>query len=85
MKRIISIKDEDTDRYGEEYIDLDRVEAVRIDRPLNSKTGYRINITTYSYDKVREFFFHTESKRDEIYMQILEAWLGNDGKKIHIE
>lgn len=85
MRKIISIKDEDTDRYGEEYIDLDRIEAIRVDRPLNSKTGYRINITTYSRDKVREFFFHTESKRDEVYKKLIDAWIGTDGKIIHIE
>ncbi len=85
MKRIISIKDEDVDKYGEEYIDLDRIEAVRIDRPLNSKTGYRINITTHSSDKIREFFFHAEEKRDEVYKKIIEIWIGTDGKVFHIE
>lgn len=85
MKRIISIKDEDIERYGEEYIDLERIEAIRIDRPLNSKTGYRINITTHSSDKVRSFFFKTESKRDEIYIKVIEAWTGKDGEKIRIE
>jgi hypothetical protein len=85
MKRIISIKDEDIERYGEEYIDIERIEAVRIDRPLNSKTGYRINVTTHSSDKIRSFFFKTESKRDEAYTKVIEAWIGNDGEKINIE
>lgn len=85
MKRIISIKDEDIERYGEEYIDLERIEAVKIDRPLNSKTGYRINVTTHSSDKIRSFFFKTESKRDEVYKKVIDAWIGVDGEKISVE
>lgn len=84
MKRIISIKDDDVARHGEEYIDLDRIESVRIDRPLNNKTGYRINITTHSSDKIREFFFENEEKRDEVYNEIIKVWAGSNGEIIHI-
>ena len=69
MKKLISITDENKERKGQEFIDLDRVESVRIDRPLNSKNGYRINITTYSSDRVREYYFYTEEKRDEVLIK----------------
>lgn len=80
MKRIISITDENIQRKGKEYIDLDRVEAIRIDRPLNSKNGYMIHITTYSSDKVREFYFENEEKRDEVFEKLVSIWKGNDGE-----
>ncbi len=80
MKRIISITDENIQRKGKEYIDLDRVETIRIDRPLNSKSGYMIHITTYSSDKVREFYFENEKKRDEVFEKLVSIWKGNDGE-----
>lgn len=80
MKRIISITDENIQRKGKEYIDLDRVEAIRIDRPLNSKNGYMIHITTYSSDKVREFYFENKEKRDEVFEKLVSIWKGNDGE-----
>lgn len=85
MRKLISITDENKERKGQEYINLDRVESVRIDRPLNSKNGYRINITTYSSDRVREYYFYSEEKRDEVYAKIVAAWKGEEGETIEIE
>jgi len=83
--RIIKIKDENPKRRGEEYINLDRVEAIRKDRPLNSSSKFHINLVTYTADKVREFQFDTEEKRDEIFDKIVEKWIGKDGEKIEVE
>ena len=80
MKRIISKTDENIQRKWKEYIDLDRDETIRIDRPLNSKSGYMIHITTYSSDKVREFYFENEKKRDEVFEKLVSIWKGNDGE-----
>lgn len=83
--KIINIQDENPKRRGAEYINLDRIEAVRKDRPLNENAKYRISIVTYTSDKVREYEYNTEEKRDEIFDRIVSAWLGKDGEKIEIK
>lgn len=83
--KIINIQDENPKRRGAEYINLDRIEAVRKDRPLNENAKYRISIVTYTADKVREYEYNTEEKRDEIFDRIVSAWLGKDGEKIEIK
>lgn len=68
--RIISIQDENPKRRGTEYINLDRVEAVRKDKPLNENAKYRISIVTFTADKIREYEYNTEEKEMK-YMKIL--------------
>lgn len=82
--RIISIQDENPKRRGTEYINLDRVEAVRKDKPLNENAKYRISIVTFTADKIREYEYNTEEKRDEVYENIVDAWVGKNGEKINI-
>ncbi|NLK63428.1 MAG: hypothetical protein GX287_08275 [Fusobacteria bacterium] len=77
--RIISIQDENPKRRGTEYINLDRVEAVRKDKPLNENAKYRISIVTFTADKIREYEYNTEEKRDEVYENIVDAWVGKNG------
>lgn len=83
--RIIEIKDENPNRRGVEYINFDRIEAIRKDRPLNSSAKFHINIVTYSADKTREFQYRTEEKRDEIFEKLIKLWIGESGERITLE
>lgn len=38
-----------------------------------------LSIVTFTADKIREYEYNTEEKRDEVYENIVDAWVGKNG------